>query len=130
MNYYLVQTQYFLIFIIVGCLALSALPVLRHSFAQASDGYVQSQLKQIQGEMFFVSDFAHTCYVGPVGSLVTELYRDSKRKIMCRTNTPENSEILVCGELDGGAFHCIDGKGTSCEIAYEPASGYNCKDIR
>lgn len=129
MNYYLVQTKYFLIFIVIGSLSLSALPFLKQSFNEISHIQVQSDLARIQSEIFFLDDFSGSCYSGNVGTIIAELYKSSKGNAVCRTNPPQNSQIVVCGELEAGRVQCIDGQGVRCEFPYTPASGYSCKDL-
>lgn len=129
MNYYLVQTQYFLIFIIVGCTALSSIPFIKNSFANFSDTYLRSHLSQIQSEFFFMSDFKGACSEGNTGALVQELYYHNRGKVICRTNPPASNQVVICGESSEGSFYCIDGVGTRCEFPYLPASGHNCKQL-
>lgn len=129
MNYYLVQTKYFLVFIIIFSSMLSALPSIQRAFDRISYIYTQSTLKRIQAELFFVSDFTNSCYNGNIGMIVRELYNYSDGKMVCRTNSPENSQIVVCSELEVGRYRCIDAAGLTCEFPYAPASGYSCKEL-
>lgn len=133
MNYYLVQTKYFLIFIIIVCFTMSAIPFLKKSFADVSDVYARSHLKRIQGEMLFMShkngDFEKVCSVGTIGSLITELYKNSPNRILCRTNEPYNSKAVICSEMNNGSYQCVDSQGISCEIGYYPQNNYTCKEL-
>lgn len=129
MNYYLVQTKYFLIFIILASLFLSAMPFLFRSFQEITRVHVQSNLQEIQSEFFFTSDFSGACYSGKVGKMINKLYKSSKSDVVCRTNPPQHSQIVVCGEIEAGRFQCVDAEGIRCEFSYAPASGYSCKEL-
>jgi hypothetical protein len=130
MNFNLLQTTYFLIFIIIAVTLYVVTPVLYTSFNDASDTYARSQIQRIQGEMFFVEQkrgsFQHACYTGNIGGLVQDLIKEYGKKVVCRTND-DNSQMIVYAELRNGGYYCVDSFGVSCEINHEPSKGFSCK---
>ncbi len=132
MNYNLVQTTYFLIFIVIATTFIIAIPHVKTSLADASDAYATSQMKRIQAEMFFAEQkrgsFQHACYSGSIGVLVQDLISEYGKKVICRTNNTY-SEMIVYVELRAGDFFCVDSRGVSCNTAIEPRGGFSCKDF-
>jgi len=132
MNYNLVQTTYFLIFIIIAVTAYIVTPVMYSSFTDASDLYAQSKINTIRGEMFFAQQkrgsFQYACYSGPIGILVQDLVAEYSRRIVCRTNT-DDSEMIVYTQLRSGEYYCIDSAGFSSSTYREPGIEFTCKDF-
>lgn len=132
MNYYLVQTTYFVMFIVFAVAAYIVAPVIHSSFADASDSYAENQIKRIQGEMFFANEsrgsFQHACYTGSIGLLVQDLVNEYGRKVVCKTNA-DHSQMIVYAELREGGFYCVDSRGVSCNTSIEPIKGFSCKEF-
>ena len=132
MNYYLVQTTYFLVFVLMAVAAYVLTPVFQSSFADASDDYAKSQITRIQGEMLFINSrrgvFSQVCTTGVIGELVQDLIAEYGRKVVCRTNN-DDSKMIVYAELRSGSHYCVDSQGVSCNLQLEPLDGFNCKDF-
>ena len=132
MNYSLLQSKYFLIFIAISAMAFAAIPMVKSTFASSSDAYMKSQLNRVQAELFFIDQgrgsFKNACYTGSVGILIQDLIQEYGKKVVCRTNL-DHSKMLVYIELRSGVFYCIDSVGISCELISEPQTGFRCKDF-
>ena len=133
MNYYRVQSTYFLMFILISAIAFVAVPVMKDSFSSISDSYVKSQMKRIQTEMFFIDQgrgsFRHTCYTGSVGIIIRDLIQEYGKKVVCRTDKPLDSKVFIYVELRSGAFLSVDYLGVSCEYPLEPSTVFSCKEL-
>ena len=133
MNYYLVQSHYFLIFFIIMSLTFSAVPFVESAFSDISDNYVKSQMKRIQGEMFFYqqekASFKNSCASGTIGLLVRDLVQEHGKYVSCRTNKPIDSHMIVCTQLKSTTYNCVDSSGSMCEVAHKPNYEYECKNL-
>lgn len=133
MNYYLEQSTYFLIFVVMGVMAWVLTPVVTSLFSNASDLYAQSKLQTIRGEIFFAEkkrgSFQHACYTGSIGLLVQDLIQEYSKKVVCRTNI-NYSQMIVYAELRSGAYYCIDSIGNSSSFLREPKDTFNCTGVR
>lgn len=130
MNYYRVQSTYFLIFITISAIAFVAIPFVRDAFTNISDTYIKAQMNRIRSEMFLgyrgAGSFDHTCYVGTTGDIIRDLIDEYGRKVVCHTNHPKNSEMFVYIELHSGEFYSVDSLGGSCQTIDEPVIGFQC----
>lgn len=130
MNYNLVQTTYFLIFTIIAVTLYIVTPVLYSSFSDASDTYARSQIRHIQGEIFFIDSGYTTrsvCYSGGVGDLVQDLIEEYGKKVVCRVDS-DRAQMIVYAQLRNGNYHMVGGDGVSCDTQREPTNIFRCKD--
>ena len=114
-------------------MSFAALPIMKNSFADASDSYIRSQMDRIQSEMLFVEQrtgaFRNTCTSGAVGGIVSSIIQENNGSFRCRTNKPIDSQMIVYAELKSGEYYCVDSAGISCQISIEPQSGFSCKEL-
>ncbi|MDD3694152.1 MAG: hypothetical protein PHC89_02065 [Candidatus Pacebacteria bacterium] len=134
MNYYRFQTKTFLLIIAVVAMFVFAVPHVKVLFQETSDMYTKSLMNQIQGEIFFLDhgdgSFKNTCYTGNVGSIVQDIIQEYGKEVICQTNPPQDSQILICTKLRNGSYYCVDGAGVSCELMYSPnRSSFFCKNL-
>ncbi|MFT6361466.1 MAG: hypothetical protein ACJA2Z_000458 [Candidatus Paceibacteria bacterium] len=133
MNYYKVQSTYFLIFIVISFMAFAAVPAMKSTFSGASDSFVKARMNHIQGEMFFVNQgrgsFSATCYDGVIASIIEDLIQEYGKKVVCRTNKPYDSKMFIYVELRSGEFYCVDSEGVTCAHISEPGTQFQCKDF-
>jgi len=132
MNYYLVQTTYFLVFVLIGVSTYVVTPIAQSLFSSVSDDYAKSQITRIQGEMLFIDgrrgNFQGLCTTGVVGELVQDLIREYGKKVVCRTND-DKSAMIVYAQLRSGDYYCADSRGASCRTHREPHDSFSCKDF-
>lgn len=133
MNYYLVQSKFFIIFIAISAMAFSAIPFVRNSFADVSDTYVRSQLDRLQSEMLLIKskqeNFKGSCTTGNVNGIVIDLIKNDVSKMICKTNSPIYSKMMTCAQLKNRNYYCVDSSGVICEVAGAIQNGYACKEI-
>lgn len=134
MNWNLVQSTYFLIAIVVLAWGFAMLPFVRNMFGGISDSYVRSQMNQIQAEMVFMDrvekgGFDRMCHFGRVGQIVNALVEENSGYTSCRTNKPENTEMIVCSGLRDQSYYCVDSRGVVCNLYQVPKNGYQCKNL-
>jgi hypothetical protein len=133
MNYYKLQTTYFLIFILIASLALAVIPAVSNTMNNYSDSYVKSQMNKIQGEMMFISikrnEYYLLCTSGQTGLIINDLVKEYGKYVSCRTNKPKNTEAMMCASLKSGSYYCVDSGGVSCEVFTEPTDVYKCKNL-
>jgi hypothetical protein len=132
MNYNLVNTTYFLIFVIIAATAFAAIPAMKTSFADVSDTYVKSQISRIQGEMFFMEqtkgNFKNACFTGEIGLLVQDMINEYGEHVVCRTNS-DYSKMIVYAKLRAGDYLAVDSAGITCNTSYELKNNFSCKGL-
>ena len=133
MNYYLLQSHYILLFIVITTLTFSAIPFIDTAFSDFSDSYVKSEMRTIQGEMFFYKQgrgsFTHSCESGKIGLIIQDIIKEHGSYVSCRINKPLDSKMIVCAQLRSSSYNCVDSLGTMCEITHEPNDEFDCKRL-
>lgn len=123
------SSYYFLVFIVIGVFALSVIPSLKKSFAQASRVLVINTLKKVQADMFYISieqgDFYRACS-GSAASANIELILETGNAISC-TVSDNYQNMAVSAQLKAGEFYCVDSNGFSGEV-YQSAQGGHCSN--
>lgn len=133
MNYYKLQTTYFIVFIALGLSAIIAIPMVTNSLNDFSDSYAMNEMKKIQSEMIFHSarngQLHRLCYEGRVGGLISELIKEHGEFVSCNSNTPQNTAVIVCSQLKNKSYFCVDSAGISCQVYNNPSGKFLCKSL-
>jgi hypothetical protein len=132
MNYYILQSKFFIVFIAIAAMSFAAIPFMKNSFADVTDIYVRNQMNLIQSEMLFVDikkdAFINSCTRGIIGEIIQETIQYTS-SVRCKTNPPLHSKMIVCAAIRNNSFYCVDYLGVSCELSHQPKKGFSCKDI-
>lgn len=134
MNYYVFQSKFFIVFIAIAAMAFAAVPMMKNSFADVSDSYIRSKMNLIKAEMMFIDRTSHSfkmaCESNAIDNAIANIISENTQLIVCNANTPLYTEMIVYAKLKSGNYYAVDSHGVSCELASEPHSGFNCKDLR
>ena len=114
-NQYLFQSKFFLIFLLISACVFSAIPVVKHSFKQASDTYVKERMHYVQTELFFYDLHSPKarliCSAGEMTLLQNEIIFESGNTLSCSFNKETPSLSLYTLLQRNNETYCVDTLG-------------------
>ncbi|MCD5389979.1 MAG: hypothetical protein LR005_01145 [Candidatus Pacebacteria bacterium] len=130
MNWYQSQSHFFVVFLVIAVMALTAIPAMKKSFAKTSDNFIIHEMKRVQSEMYFYkiehNGFKHACLSGDVSMLVSDVLYELGSGLSCVTSV-DVQNIALYTTLHSEKIFCVDSKGYSGFIENKLPRGHCSK---
>lgn len=130
MNWYQSQSYFFIIFIVIGTMALAAIPAMKKAFAKSSDDFIMSEMRRVQSEMYFYKikngGFKYACLNSDANMLVSNALYELGSGLSCIT-TIDMQNIALYTKLHSKKIFCVDSKGYNDFVGNKVPRGHCSK---
>lgn len=126
-NYYKVQSTYFVMFIAISALAIAMIPSALNSLSESRDAFAMRKMDYLQTEMvlndYAQAGFRDACTTGFLSAKIYEV----EREVVCRINDTADA-MLAYVKLNNDFYYIVDSRGNSCMLPDKPRpSAVDCK---
>lgn len=114
MKAYVTESYFFMVFIVIGAMALASIPFFINAFDDASDSFVVENMKKAQSEIYVYDmeniNFKNACIRGGFILLHNTILLESGNAVSCVLNK-NYKKLSLYTRLESGKTFCVDSGG-------------------